>query len=796
MKYLDIYGSALLLILLGMLPAAASNSFQGTAAPQAANLPASNNSVLAAAQAANQRGAAFLAVGKADRALTEWQQAYKLYSQAQDLQGMIGSQINQAQALQAQGFYRQALLLLQKVHGVLEQQPNSELKVQGLLALGNSLRSLRILEQKSSTAGQTVNSGSREVLQRALGIATKLNDQPAIDRINLSLGNTLSLIVGAEETAIATYQKIDREANPLIRTQAQINLFRLQSARGTAPDPLEFMADTQKTLSNIIPSRSTIYTYINLAETIKNHRPNAAQDQKTVLSIARILVIALQQAQSIQDARGEAQALGSLGGLYATTGQTQEAIKLTRKALLISENISAPDLAYRFYWQLGKTIMKSQPSDREQEVATVAYRQAIGHLKTIRNDLQAIDAEVQFSFRDSVEPVYREYVSLLLKEDKPIPPEDLATARDAIESLQVAELENFLRQGCLDTYRVPLDQIDVSSAVVYPIILPDRIATIISIPGQPLRYHSRKIESAKMEESIADFKSKILDPNFSTAQERALQKKSQELYNAILAPVASALVTSRTKTLVFVLDGALRSIPMSALYDGQKYLVESYNIALTPGLQLVPPRSGKTSQGFQALIGGISEGRSGFSALPGVRSELEAIGKLMPNQQLLNEQFSRRAVSTQLVDNNAQIVHLATHGQFSSKPEDTFILTWDGRLDLDQLSNLLNNRSAKSLNDIDLLVLSACQTATGDNRAILGLAGVAIKARAKSTIASLWSVSDEATQDLMIRFYQNLTTQKLNKGESLRRAQLALLQNPKYRSPYYWAPFVLIGNWQ
>jgi CHAT domain-containing protein len=793
---LYIYGSAMLLMPLGMLPAAASNSVRGTAAPAAINQLNPNNSVLAAAQAANQRGAAFLAVGKADRALAEWQQAYQLYSQAGDVQGIIGSQINQAQALQAQGFYRQALLLLQKVNGVLEQQPNSELKVQGLLALGNSLRALRILEQKSSTAGQTINLGSREVLQRALGIATKFNDKPAIDRINLSLGNTLSLIVGAEETAIATYQKIDREATPLIRTQAQINLFRLQSTRGTAPDPLKFMTDNQKTLSGIAPSRSTIYTYINLAETIKNHRPNAVKDQKTVLSIAQLLVTALQQAQSIQDARGEAQALGALGGLYATTGQTQEAKKLTQKALLIAENISAPDLAYRFYWQLGKTIMQSKPSDRERDVATIAYRQAIGHLKTLRNDLQAIDAEVQFSFRDSVEPVYREYVGLLLKENKPISPADLATARDTIESLQIAELENFLRQGCLDTYTVPVDRIDVSATAIYPIILPDRIATIVSIPGQPLRYHSRKIEPANVEESIANLKSKILEPNFSLPQERALQQKSKELYDAILAPVAGELMASKTKTLVFILDGALRSIPMAALYDGQKYLVESYNIALTPGLQLVPPRSGKTGQGFQALIGGISVGRSGFSALPGVRSELEAISKLMPNQMLFNEQFSRRAVSTQLVDNNAQIVHLATHGQFSSKPEETFILTWDGRLDLDNLSTLLNNRSIKSINDIDLLVLSACQTASGDNRAVLGLAGVAIKARAKSTIASLWSVSDEATQDLMIRFYQNLTTQKLDKGESLRRAQLALLQNPKYRSPYYWAPFVLIGNWQ
>jgi CHAT domain-containing protein len=141
-------------------------------------------------------------------------------------------------------------------------------------------------------------------------------------------------------------------------------------------------------------------------------------------------------------------------------------------------------------------------------------------------------------------------------------------------------------------------------------------------------------------------------------------------------------------------------------------------------------------------------------------------------------------------------VHLATHGQFSSKAEDTFILTWDNRLDLDKLSNLLKDRGIRSSSSIELLVLSACQTATGDNRATLGLAGVAIKARAKSTIASLWSVSDDATQDLMINLYQNIATKNLTKGESLRQAQQTLLRNPKYSSPYYWAPFVLVGNWQ
>jgi CHAT domain-containing protein len=235
---------------------------------------------------------------------------------------------------------------------------------------------------------------------------------------------------------------------------------------------------------------------------------------------------------------------------------------------------------------------------------------------------------------------------------------------------------------------------------------------------------------------------------------------------------------------------------MSVLYDGKKYLVENYQLAIAPGLQLVPPQVRSIRSRGRALLGGVSESRQGLTPLVGVKSELEKIGRALPNQTLLNERFNDRLVADSLVGSNAPIVHFATHGQFSSRAEDTFILTWDNRLSLDRLSTLLQNRGERENEAIDLLVLSACDTAIGDNRAALGLAGMAIRARAKSTIASLWSVSDEATQDLMISFYQNLVTKNLSKSASLQLAQQMLLHNPQYRAPYYWAPFVLVGNWQ
>lgn len=794
MNHPNLSRSILLLSLLFVSPV--------TANPPPPPIPSTaGNSLLQAAQRLNQQGVALLAAGKPEQALAIWKQSHQLYAQINDAQGTIGTNINQAQALQALGFYRQALLILQSVNTQLQNQPDSDLKLRGLMGLGNSLRALRILEQKNNNVDQELNLGSKEVLIQALNVATKLQNQAAVDQINLSLGNTLRLI-GKDSTqlAINTYQKIGTSADPLVRVQAKINLYRLQSEYlqnvsaipDTASQALSTIADTSQILDPIAPSQKTVYAYINLAESILEVKKYGRSSPSVTIQIAKLLTTAISQSRTLRDLRGEAQALGALGRLYQSTNQIQPAQKLIQQALVIAENLPAPDLAYRLNWQLAKLITRDNPTDRDLQTATRLYSQAINHLKSLRNDLNAIDADLQFSFRDSVEPVYREYVNLLLKDDRDVPQTNLIKALEIIESLQVAELENFLRQGCLDTYTVQLDRIDRSAAVIYPIILPDRVVTIASIPGRPLHYHSRKISTPEIEQTISQLQAKIQEPNFSTV-ELALKQQSKQIYDLLLAPLAPDLAKSQPKTLVFVLDGSLRNLPMSVLYDGKKYLVENYNLALTPGLQLVPPQQVTDRSRSQILLGGISQSRQGLTPLSGVKRELTEIGRLLPHQTLLNEQFNDRSVASNLVASNAPIIHFATHGRFSSKPEDTFILTWDRRLNLDKLSSLLQNRG-RSNNAIDLLVLSACETATGDNRATLGLAGVAIRARAKSTIASLWSVSDDATQDLMIDLYQNLA-KNLPKGESLKLAQQQLLRNPKYRAPYYWAPFVLVGNW-
>jgi CHAT domain-containing protein len=795
-----IYPTMLLLSLVAFWPANAHSlttaNFNLNSTPTNAEKIAANPT-LQSAQNFNQQGSKYLAAGQADLALKSWKQAHSLYSQAKDPAGIIGSQINQAQALQSLGFYRQSLLLLQSINSTLQQQPNSSLKAQGLLSLGNGLRGLRQLEKKKDSPDTPL--GAKEVLKQALLIANAVSDPTTAAQIKLSLGNTLQLL-GTEQlpAAIETYKELVTATDPLLKVQAEINLYRLESAEGTAANSQEFISTVRKELDALPASRQKAHAYINLAETIKKNKSDALTDQDSLLQVAKLLTTAIEQSQTIKDDRSTIQALDSLANLYERNAQYQAAQDLTQKALVLAENLPAPDLAYRLHWQMGR-ILAAQNSTTP---SIASYRQAINHLKSLRNDLIALDADVQFSFRNSVEPIYRELVALLLKDEEKTPVANLADARDLIEALQVAELQSFLRQGCLDSdnlgnQTVQIDQIDKTAAVIYPIVLPDRVAVIAALPQQPLRYYSQttKIPAETVLANVTKLRSRIEEAEFTPQQEKAFNRQSKQIYDLVIAPMTADLQRTNPKTLVFVLDGALRNMPMSALYDGNQYLVEKYKLALTPGLRLLPPK-GAVQGKLQVFAGGITEGRQGFVPLPGVGPEIEAINKLIPNESLVNANFNDLLVGRNLVNNNSQIVHLATHGQFSSNPAETFLLTWDNRIDLGKLNGLIKDRGSQSGEAINLLVLSACQTATGDDRATLGLAGVAVRAGARSTIASLWPVSDEATQILMSNFYQKLVATNLDKAESLKTAQQSLLQTKEYRAPFYWAPFILVGNWQ
>jgi CHAT domain-containing protein len=720
------------------------------------------------AQALNTKANLQLHNGKAETALESWQQAQKYYELAGDPMGSLGSQINQAQALQSLGFYRRSKQQLEEINQKLGAMPDSEIKVSGLRSLGLAL--LMIGDGKS-----------QQVLEQSLAIARKIETTPQLSSILLSLGKT-AVDLKDPKAALDYFEQAEQVGtNPSDRLQARLGRFKLfldydkpELATPLAPQLLQELAE-------LPPSHTSLYAAINFVASL-NRQSNSSKIIP-LKDLAQLMAVTVKSAQQIQDAQAEAYALHQWGKLYRQTQQLSQAQELTQKSLNIARQLQAEDIIAQSAWQVGQ-LYKEQ-GDRPE--AITAYTEAVKALKSIRGDLVSVNPDVQFSFRESVEPVYRELVGLLL--DQQPSQAELMEARDLIEALQVAELDNFFREACLDTSQ-QIDHIDPNATIVYPIILPDRLAVILSKTGQPLRYYVTKKSQADIEQTLE----KLLvgfNP-VSDSQER--DRLSQEIYSWLIRPAEMDQALKDTQTLVFVLDGRLRNIPIAALYDGKQYLIEKYAVALSPGMQLMSARSLQQNH-INAIVGGISKSRNGFSALPAVELEVRQISKSVRSSMLLNQQFTSQALADRVKSSNADIVHLATHGQFSSRLEDTFLLTWDGEVNVKELSELLKNRGNESSKAIELLVLSACDTAAGDDRAVLGLAGLAVKSGARSTIATLWPVKDKAAEMLMTRFYDQLRQPKMTKAEALRQAQINLIRQTDFRDPFFWSAFVLVGNW-
>jgi CHAT domain-containing protein len=719
-----------------------------------------------------------LGQGQANISVKTAQQAEGIWQQLGNNAGVTRSSINQAQAWRIAGFYRRAVKILSSREQQLKNEPNSPIKVAALRSLGNTWQQLGELDK------------SQKTLQLSLEIAQQLQLPSEMSMTELSLGNTVRAL-GNTEDAIAHYQQAAAIApQPLTKVQAQINLLSLLVENKDIAAAKELIPTIQSQLTNLPNNQASIYASINFADTIINI--GNKQD------IAQILANSVKQAQAIGNQRGESYGLGILGRLYEQNNQWQEAQDLTQQALLSAEGINASDIAYLWQWQLGR-LLKVKGNIQG---AIAAYDAAVSTLQSLRSDLVNVNQQVRFNFRDSVEPIYRQSVELLLQESGEGKP-DLDKVRRCIEALQIAELDNFFREACLNNQFVLLDEVvdrdNPDTAIFYPIILNNKLEVILKLPKQPLMHISPQSNCTSqdncvnLEEVITKMREAIVEPN----TQKRLKQESQKLYNLLIKPVEADLQNSGVKTLVFIPDGSLRNIPIAALYDGKEYLIQKYAVALSPGLQLFTPRP-LVQRKINALVGGLSQPpkNENFTPLPYVQKELDLMQKLgITTSILLEQDFTKENLEQEINIQPFRVVHLATHGKFSSKAEETFILAANGRIYVKELDGLLKTREQNRTEPIELLVLSACETAAGDNRAVLGLAGVAIKAGARSTLASLWQIGDNSTALFIGEFYRQLTTGEVTTAEALRLAQLKLLNDPVYNRPMYWAPYVLVGNW-
>ncbi|MDJ0575121.1 MAG: CHAT domain-containing protein [Xenococcaceae cyanobacterium MO_234.B1] len=785
-----------------------------------------------------------VAVGEAESALDSWQEATEIYTKIENRNGIIRSQINQAQVMQNLGLYPKACKTITKAlaldvtdceitEAALQELTTSDntsvqpyMQVKGLVSLGNILRVMG--ENKRSqnvllTAeklGTTKNLNLASVYQALGNTARSL----AQENTYFARGTNIRGIESVDyQERVANYladaenyyrQAIELGTEPVTVLQGKANLLNLliQNHRG---NPTSLISEINSRLATLPPTPEKVLTQINFARSLLQLK----QQGVNTPNIAEILKNAVAEVNILGSARTQAFALATLGRWYELEQQWSQAETTTKQALSYAIGYNSQDIASEVFWQLGRI---EQAQNKRQD-AIHSYTRAYDLLQSLRSDLIATTPDTQFSFRDRLEPVYRQLVELLLSPEIEPTQAELAQARQVIESLQLAELDNFFNEACIQANPVQIDQIAPNTAVIYSIILKERLEVIVSLPDGQLLHQSIKTGD-QIEEVIGELRDTIaLDylfvNRFSTSElarsrddnpSRGIQvirtenkpktsdfrSPAQQLYNWLIAPFTKELERNQVHTLVFVLDGVLRNIPMAVLHDGKQYLIEKYAVVLTPGMQLLDPQPLLRSK-VTTLTAGLSQQSPNFPdfpPLPNVQQELESIGDNVPTKTLLNNSFTKQNLETKIENAPFPIVHIATHGNFSSIAEETYILAWDERINAKKLNQVLQGK-ASSDRPIELLVLSACQTALGDERAVLGLAGVAMRGGAKSTLASLWLVNDEATALLMEKFYQELAKGKVTKAEALRRAQVAILQSEQFHDPYFWSAFVLVGNW-
>ncbi|MCL1464640.1 CHAT domain-containing protein [Argonema galeatum] len=316
-----------------------------------------------------------------------------------------------------------------------------------------------------------------------------------------------------------------------------------------------------------------------------------------------------------------------------------------------------------------------------------------------------------------------------------------------------------------------------------------------------------------------EFRSGVTDPILSNDY----RNFAKQFYQWIIAPVQSDLAANKIDSLIFSMDAGLRSVPVAAFNNGQQFLIEQYNVALIPSFSLTDTRYIRIANS-QMLAMGISKSTQDQSPLPAVAVEVPTLANILwRGQAFLNEESTLEKLQSLSRQQHFEIIHIATHAEFrSGKVSESYIQFWNSKLKLDQLQNFSRKLAWNKAPKVEMLVLSACRTALGNEQAELGFAGLAVQAGVKTAVGSLWYASDEGSLALMTEFYHKLRTAPI-KTEALRDAQLGMLKGqvrlengqlilsdnrrvslpPELATsgdinlshPYFWSGYTMIGNW-
>ena len=633
---------------------------------------------------------------------------------------------------------------------------------------------------------------ARRCLARALASAEAAKDLPMRAVILNNQGMQLEAQEQLEDAAGAFSAAMELAERLRLRTvhaKALVNLLAI-TARAPALGSFESLWPRALSSARALPesaSRSLVLAHLGSTGALaERSKPGAAPQVRQACDEAERI------ARRLGDSRLTVNAQLCQADLQAAEGQAQAALTLLRRTLLVAGDPQLADLSFAVLSRMA--ALQRGLGRNEDAIATL--RQAVATLESIRGDLALARHTRSGGFRATVEPVYSGLADLLLRRAQsnaanaqPI----LREARAVIELFKAAELRDYFQDDCVDSLQARRGAVEIAdghAAVLYPIVMPDRVVLLISFPDGTIMQRPVSVDRASLARSARELREAIHQPGVADHLTPA-----RKLYDALLRDLEPELATRRIDTLAVVPDGPMRWIPFAALHDGQGYVVSRYAIATIPGLDLIDARSFRSSDA-SPLLAGLSLAVGEYSALKAVPVEIEGIRKIFGGRVLRDAGFTSAALQRELSSRPYSVVHLATHGEFSGDAARSFLLTADGELSMDRLQRLMRLSQYRDT-PIELLTLSACETAAGDDRAALGLAGLAMQAGARSALATLWRVHDDTTAALITDFYTGLARPGTSKAQALRLAQMRVIEHPqaRFRHPYYWSPFLLIGNW-
>lgn len=735
-------------------------------------------------------GSAYRQVGKLSKAIEHWEQAIQIYRARKDNSSrrlLAAALTDQAQAYNALGQFRQGIKRSLEAIDIAHQNQDRKTEAVAQGALGNGYSIAGNYEQALIAYSSSLKLA--DAINNRVYIATALNNQANILNTRSKRYASQAISAGregnqeeqlrmaklAEQDKIAAFDaagravKESKASGGILEVRSLLNMARLvqQSPSSKQGSITDYRKQAIEILKRQPDSRNKSYAFINLAEV--QEEPESLKTLKWAITVAK----------NIGDSRAESFALGATGGIYELRGELAKALELTHQAQFTAQEVNAGDSLYRWQWQAGRIHKASgQP-----EKATLSYKQAIATLQSIRSDIVTANKELQFDVRDEVEPVYRELMELLL-DNSQNKSSDIKEALEFSELLKLNELQSFFGDECLEVAEA-IAQPEIAKtndAVINSIILNQRTYMVLRLPDGLIKSYAVPVTAQQLQSKIKRFR--LLLEDYNTEEYRT---ESEELYNLLIRPMEEVLAKFKPSTLLFVNDGVLRNVPMAALHDGQQFLVEKYAVAATLSVNFTSHE--KNQQNQPGLVFGLTTKIPPFASLPFVDTETKIVHNILGGSKFLNEDFTLNKLKDEIQE-KYPIVHLATHGKFGGTYTSTFLQAFDQRISLEELEELIRNREEP----IELLTLSACQTAAGDNRATLGLGGLAVRAGVENVLATLWAINDADTLPLIEDFYTQLRQPGITKAEALRNAQIKAITNPELEHPYVWSPFILIGQ--